>query len=150
MGGDRCTGRTDAEQDEQDEEDLADGHDGEGEGGEDLAEGLESAEEAQNAQGAHDSRDARRLVGEDERDEGHADDEHVQPAPHILEEGKEPGCEGHGGKLDGEDEGKKEVCAIESGAEAGDGAVGVGELANVLRLKNRTDEALRITHQIRS
>ena len=112
-------GRTDTEEDEEDEEDLADRDDGEGEGGEDLAEGLEAAEEAEHAQGAHDAHDARRLVGEDEGDEGHAHDEHVEPAPWIGYKGKEPVREGKDHELGCEDDGKNQVEVVEDNAEAG-------------------------------
>ena len=101
--------RTDAEEDEEDDEDLADGHEGEGEGGEDLAEGLEAAEEAEHTKGAHDAHNARRLIGEDEGDEGHADDEHVEPAPWIGNEWKEPVCEGEDHELGCENDGEREV-----------------------------------------
>ena len=113
---------------------MAHGHDGEGEGGEDLAEGLEAAEEAENAQGAHDARDAGGLVGEDEGDERHADDEHVEPAPHVGDEGHKPGGEGDDDELGGEDYCEEEVDVVEQSAETGEGAVGVDELARVLRL----------------
>ena len=135
-------GRTDTEEDEEDEEDLADGDDGEGEGGEDLAEGLEAAEEAEYAQGAHDAGDAGGLVGEDEGDERHADDEHVEPAPHVGDEGDEPRREGDDDELAGEDYGEEEVGAVEGDAEAGEGAVGVDQICAILRLEDRAEEAL--------
>ena len=118
-------------------------HDGQCEGGENLAEGLEAAEEAEHAQGAHDARDARWLVGEDEGDERHADDEHVEPAPHIGNERQEPGREGHNDELGGEDNSKEEIGVIESGAEAGERTVGVNQGAGILRLEDGTDEALQ-------
>ena len=134
--------RTDAEENEEDEEDLADGNEGEGEGGEDLAEGLEAAEEAEHAQGAHDAHDARGLVGEDEGEEGHAHDEHVEPAPRIGNEWKEPVSEGEDHELGCEDDGEREIQTVEDSAEVGGGAVGVGELACVLRLQDGADETL--------
>ena len=104
--GQRGDEGTYAEEDEEDEEDLADGHEGEGEGGEDLAEGLEAAEEAEHAKGAHDAHDARRLVGEDQGDEGHADDEHVEPAPPVGYKGNKPVSEGKNHELGCEDDGE--------------------------------------------
>ena len=98
--------RTDAKEDEENEKDLADGHDGEGEGGEDLAEGLEAAEEAEHTKGAHDAHNARRLIGEDEGDEGHADDEHVEPAPPVGYKRKKPVSEGKDNELGRENNGE--------------------------------------------
>ena len=72
---------TDADEEEEDDEDVDDGDDGEGEGRDDLAEGLEAAEEADDAEGAEDADEAGGLVGHDDGEEGHDDDEGVQPRP---------------------------------------------------------------------
>ena len=72
---------TDADEEEEDDEDVDDGDDGEGEGRDDLAEGVEAAEEADDAEGAEDADEAGGLVGHDDGEEGHDDDEGVQPRP---------------------------------------------------------------------
>ena len=75
--------RTDADEEDEDDEDVDDGDDGEGEGRDDLAEGLEAAEEADDAEGAEDADEAGGLVGHDDGEEGHDDDEGVQPRPAV-------------------------------------------------------------------
>ena len=81
----RSRQRTDAEEQEIDEEHVADGQDGVSEGRDNAAEGGDAAEEADDAEGAEDTDDAGGLNSY-YADNGHADDDDVEPVPGIGDE----------------------------------------------------------------
>ena len=136
-------GLTDAGEGEEDHEGVDDGDDGGGERRDDLAEGAEAAEEAQHAQRAHHAHHARVVVGDNERQDGHADDKDVEPGPGVGEEGDEPERVGVDGQLQGEDDGEGEVEAVQQRAQTRAGPVGVDERAAVLCLHDGAQEALK-------
>ena len=111
--------RTNAEENKEYQEHLADRNDCEGDREKDLAQGLESAKEAEHAQGAHNPSDSSGLVCEDEGDKGHADDEHVEPAPRVGYEWQKPRGKGDDNELNSKYDGKKEVDMVQSAPKVG-------------------------------
>jgi hypothetical protein len=137
--------RTYAHEEEQDAEDVRNGEEGEGEGDDDLAEGRDSAEETQDPKRAEDSEDAGVLARDEIGGDGHGDDEGVEVAPGVGEEGVGPVGQGVGEELGGEDDGEEKVEVVDEDGESGVATVGVGELVVVLGLDHGAGEVLRGT-----
>jgi hypothetical protein len=71
--------RTDAEHDDEDDEGVGHGEDGGGDGRDHLAQLLDAAEEPDDPQGAHEAHQPGRDGGEQHVEDGHANDEEIEP-----------------------------------------------------------------------
>ena len=108
----------------------------------DLAERRHAAEEAHDAEGAEDAHDARVLIRNEERQDGHGDDEGIQLTPHVGYEGPEPVRQSVDGKLNGEDHGEEVVQIVKEISGPGVRAVLFVEQGDEFRLENRAPEVL--------
>ena len=137
------TALTDAHKEEEDEEDVEHGRQRQREGRDDLAQRLDAAEEADDAEGTQDAYDAGGLVGDNERHDRHGDDEGVEQAPSVLDEGLEPVGEHVDRKLYCEEERKEEVELVEDVRELCRRAIWIDKVVYKLRLSDSAAEVLK-------
>ena len=107
---------------------------------------MQAAEEADDAEGAHEAEDGDGYVGVAEGDEGHEDDEGVEQAPGVGEEGAEPVGEEVDEQLRREDGGEGVVGRVHAPPQRRLAAGAVGELVDELRLEQVHHEVLHIIH----